>query len=68
MFLNLKGLHNSGFIHADIKLPNVFYDPSNKQMILGDYSITVPIAHDLKYETWTSWYRPPENFISDVTI
>ena len=57
----LGAVHNNGFLHRDIKLENIFWDPKSKQYKLGDFGIARYIGDgDAETVVFTDGYGAPE--------
>lgn len=57
----LFAVHNNGFLHRDIKLENIFWDPKLKQYKLGDFGIARYIGDgDAETKVFTDGYGAPE--------
>ena len=37
ILIALFDIHSFGFVHRDIRLPNILYDPNTKKLILNDF-------------------------------
>lgn len=54
-------VHNNGFLHRDIKLENIFWDPVLKQYKLGDFGIARFVGDgDAETVVFTDGYGAPE--------
>ena len=54
-------VHNNGFLHRDIKLENIFWDPVLKQYKLGDFGIARFVGNgDAETVVFTDGYGAPE--------
>lgn len=57
----LFAVHNNGFLHRDIKLENIFWDPVLKQYKLGDFGIARFVGNgDAETVVFTDGYGAPE--------
>lgn len=54
-------VHNNGFLHRDIKLENIFWDPDLKQYKLGDFGLARFVGGgDAETVVFTDGYGAPE--------
>ena len=54
-------VHNNGFLHRDIKLENIFWDPVLEQYKLGDFGIARFVGNgDAETVVFTDGYGAPE--------
>ena len=57
----LFAVHNNGFLHRDIKLENIFWDPVLEQYKLGDFGIARFVGDgDAETVVFTDGYGAPE--------
>ncbi len=57
----LFSVHNNGFLHRDIKLENIFWDPKSEQYKLGDFGIARFVGEgDAETVVFTDGYGAPE--------
>lgn len=57
---NIQEFHEKGYLHRDIKLENVIYDPSNNHSQLIDFGFSVKAKDHLDQSMGTVEYMAPE--------
>ncbi|WP_031550910.1 protein kinase domain-containing protein [Oribacterium sp. FC2011] len=54
-------VHNNGFLHRDVKLENIFWDPKTRQYKLGDFGIARYVGEgEAETVVFTDGYGAPE--------
>mmetsp|Transcript_19498 Transcript_19498/g.74827 ORF Transcript_19498/g.74827 Transcript_19498/m.74827 type:complete len:477 (-) Transcript_19498:34-1464(-) len=64
LILALEHVHNSGYVHGDVKLENIFMH-SPEHIVLGDFGLATPFSKDSKRRAnlATTHYCSPEAYL-----
>lgn len=56
----LGSFHARGFVHRDVRWPNVLRDPANGETLLADFELAAPAGEPLPERFRSSEFLPPE--------